>query len=383
MLAREQYIVDLVYLNRGKQWADFDKPLLHKLKLSEVKVVNIYIKNLLWLSVSLIDRILKLLSKNHYPNPNLRSLSLDKGSIFLLLVLLQMRRKYDHIIGHSFGAIYPAYFYAKKSGTAFSIDIEDYHPGEFLYSENVELEKKGRESVLITVLSKARSVTYASPLIREKTLNLLNLETALRHFVVNNSFLASEFTFSNQKKGAGETVHFVWFSQNITMGRGVELVIEALSMMQNVQLTLIGQISKEFEREIPLSKLPWIEVIAPLSQAELHRRLADYDVGLACDLSSSDLNRELALTNKMFAYCQAGLFILATDTQAQKRFLEEHREMGVVSKQEKEDLVQKISWITKNIGSIRYSQSARFELAKSIAWERESNKLKEVWREII
>lgn len=233
----------------------------------------------------------------------------------------------------------------------------------------------------------------------------------------------------------------VWFSQKISFGRGLEQLFEALKLLLSVsqypdqseetekskqkiansedseltthysqlkyhnlysnirnsallQLTLIGDLDPEFEKTVlnryysPLSTHYSLLIsnfslllIPPLSQPALHAELANYDIGLALEFDSSDLNRQLCLTNKIIAYAQAGLYILATDTPAQKAFMEEQPFRGLVCGQTPEAMAEALSKIMENKQQIKQKAMARFDKGNELAWEKEREKLSAIWED--
>ena len=105
---------------------------------------------------------------------------------------------------------------------------------------------------------------------------------------------------------------FVWFSQQIDKGRGLELILPVLDQFRDqIELHLIGNPKKQFEEEF-LEERKFIFLHNTMPQSELHIILSEYDVGLALE-PGKDLNNKLAISNKIFAYAQAGLHVLATD----------------------------------------------------------------------
>jgi glycosyltransferase involved in cell wall biosynthesis len=58
-----------------------------------------------------------------------------------------------------------------------------------------------------------------------------------------------------------------------------------------------------------------------------------HHIGLASEYVHN-LNRDLCLTNKLFMYLLAGNAIVATDTSAQKTFLEDNQGIGLLYEQE-------------------------------------------------
>ena len=332
---------------------------------------------------------------------------------------------YDLIVAHNLGALYPSYKLAKRLNTPFAFDIEDFHPGE----KCSLAEKNRREFLMQKLLPKAAYISYASPLIGQYSFDLIKNSGRSEQasfpagkgrevrVLVNNSFSQPEFEFKECKK---EKVQFVWFSQNIAAGRGLELVIPALAKYKNkVQLTLIGNLYPEFKNSFLKDYSDFIIIQPPLPQKELNFYLCEFDVGLAIELSSADLNRDICLTNKIFAYIQAGLLILATDTSAQKQFINEHNKafdlgslqlrsataaqppiegslseaemshgqspisIGILSGQSTEEMEQVVSEIIENIENVRANKKARFEYAKQLAWENEGEKLLDVWIKVL
>jgi hypothetical protein len=129
--------------------------------------------------------------------------------------------------------------------------------------------------------------------------------------------------------------------------------------------------------------LHFIEHKPPMPQTDLHHSLKDFDIGLALEVDAADLNRGLALTNKIFVYAQAGLYILATDTKAQTQFIDKNNCLGEICKQQTEDFVIQIGSIISDIQIIRDHKANRFEYAQRFSWEEESQKLPHVWWGIV
>lgn len=294
------------------------------------------------------------------------------------LLLLYYIRKYNLIkgarliISHNLGALYPACFYSEKFKIPFAFDVEDFHPGERIEKDVVN-EKNRRESLMKLLLTKAAVTTAASPLISEEVRRLCGIQI----YTIKNSFYSSEFKLiALQQEGP---VKCVWFSQNIAFGRGLELLIDALDEFEGVvELTLIGNLDMSFAKEW-LKGRKHIKVLKPLKQAKLHKVLSAYDVGLALELSKADLNRDIAESNKIYAYKQAGLFIIATDTKAQEFFMRQSSDQGLICRQSVDGLKECLRSVVQNISDIRASKETRFHAAKSVAFENEASKLTQLW----
>ncbi|MDP4271966.1 MAG: hypothetical protein Q8909_17870, partial [Bacteroidota bacterium] len=188
---------------------------------------------------------------------------------------------------------------------------------------------------------------------------------------INNSFKQSEF-ITPPIKASGEKLKLVWFSQVISPGRGLELILPLLRKFEvQLSLTLFGYLSAENKIWLDSFKAP-VKVEAPLSQTELHNRISEFDVGLALELSNTDFNRQLCLTNKIYAYAQAGLYILATDTPAQKQFINDNSNRGCVISQDKQSVYEVLNSLITNKQTIRESSIERYREAYQISWEKDS-----------
>ena len=400
--AKKKYKIEVVFINRGTTWSEIDKSLLEELK-GKWKSISIEKETTLkWFILSVFHKLTCKLSNIFKKHITLNALA-NKATLFLYFALLKKKSNFDLVIGHSYGALYPTYCYSKKNSLPFAFDIEDYHPGE----KCSPIEKKRRELLMKKILPKAAYITYASPLIGENSFKLLEkIKQKQERILVNNSFAQSEFRFEESKS---EKLQLAWFSQNIAAGRGLELIIPALSKFKNtVRLNLIGNLYPEFKESFLKPYLDFISFAPPLPQKELNLYLCQFDVGLAIELSTADFNRDICLTNKIFAYTQAGLFVLATDTSAQKQFIEEHNEgivnlyfgstqspaeamtersrslslaemTGLLTAQTTQEMEKAIEKIISNIETIRTNKKKRFEYAKRMAWENEKQKLLDVW----
>lgn len=157
----------------------------------------------------------------------------------------------------------------------------------------------------------------------------------------------------------------------------------------NLKLTLIGDLDPEFEKAILIKYSSLLTthysllIKPPLTQPALHAELSNHDVGLALEFDSSDLNRQLCLTNKIIAYAQSGIYILATDTPAQKQFMAEDPERGLVCGQTPAAMKEALMELLNKKASIQGSGLIRFEKGRELAWEKEGEKLISLCKTII
>jgi len=374
------YEVDFIGFYSGNWSDDIDKEITQNIDANFYYIPATRKPFFPWLISTLKERILQKIYPYFKNSIKINAFAHSKRTILLCKHLTYNEKKYDLIIAHTLASLYPAYKLSKKLKIPFIFDIEDYHPGEII-STDAQNETVRRIFLMKKLLTKAALITYASPLIGKESLKLLNNFKNENHQLINNCFSNKEFQFKENKS---EKIKFVWFSQNIAAGRGLELVIPALANYKDkIELNLIGNLYQNFHRDFLSKYFDFIKIHKPLPQKELNLKLSEFDIGLAIELVSADLNRNICLTNKIFAYAQSGLYVLATDTSAQKLFIKEHENVGVVSAQNVEEIQKQISMIIQNINLIRKEKKKRFEYAQNLAWEIESKKLIGVWSNLL
>ena len=328
-----------------------------------------------WLFASFLERISRMLVSIPRPGVLLSSVAVSKRSWQLLRWTKRAEIKPDLIIAHNPPAFYAAARMAGKLNIPFALDVEDYHPGE---GHNATINNS--QVVLMRRLFEAAAyVSYASPLIKEYSEKLLP-ERNPCSFVVNNLFPSADFS-DNFKAGGGK-LKIVWFSQNVDFGRGLEELIPVLAELEDqIELTLIGDGKEPFVRNVVEGR-NFIRLVAPLDQQELHRVMGNFDAGLAIE-SGKDVNKQVLLSNKIWTYYQAGLFIVASDTPAQKRFLTERHDHGVCMTLTREDILKTFKRLINQLQDIRSKKTFRFQQAQNNGWEAESRLLSDKWGQIL
>jgi hypothetical protein len=218
-------------------------------------------------------------------------------------------------------------------------------------------------------------VSFASPLIMQAVKRDLN-KNLLNSFTILNYFPADEFKEPLQLNYG--PVKLVWFSQNINGGRGLEFILPFVQQQINsVELHLIGNLNADFYNR-SLSQIPNIVIHPAMAQKALHQQLADFDIGLALE-PAKDENNELAISNKMLAYLQAGLFVVASDTRAQESYLNKMPDNGTCFNIKKNDADIVLKKILGEIDTIRGQRITRYKSFQNQNWEHVSAQLLKAW----
>jgi hypothetical protein len=314
-----------------------------------------------------LSNIVPLSVRNYW----LLSVSAGKRSFLLLQELKKMNKRYDWVIAHNPAAFYPASWFGKKAGAKIGIDVEDYHPGETSDPKAAATMRRLMEVVLPT----ATYCSYAAPLICEGVQkDIPGLRN--KQLILLNGF--DEMEFVRPEATAGEKLKLVWFSQHIDAGRGLEKLIPVVQELSpKVELHLVGQLNKLFEERY-LSNKSGIVLHKPMQQKQLHLFLAEFDVGLATDLPVNR-NRDIALTNKIIAYAQAGLAIAAMHTSAQDQFLRESDLQYVQMDNEASSIHQALLDLHQKKKNGELNKQDQFKKGQAYAWGNLSQPLLAIW----
>lgn len=373
------YKVDVCLINRLDKWKELDKHILATLSCHVTYIPFRKEESvLIWILVGILHRLSICLAKLARNNLIINAFASSKINILYYLKLRKLCENYDMVLGYS-GMFYPAFIFSKQHSIPFSFDMEDFHPGEVIYHKGKKEESIRRIKMLKCILPLASYVSYGSPLIEKKMVELLgryNVNIPYG-FPLNNTFSHSDFIYSGCNE---DKVQFVWFSQTVSFGRGLDLILPALEKYKElIRLTLIGNMDNQFYQEVLLPYKDFIIVKEALPQEDLHKVIGKYDIGLALE-QNVDENRTICLTNKIFTYLLAGLYVIATPTEAQKLLMAKFPDHGIVVDSTIEKMDACIKNIINNIQTIRIEKERRFKDVSTISWEYEEKKLLYAWK---
>lgn len=232
----------------------------------------------------------------------------------------------DLYIAHNLEALPAAMHAARRHRGRLAFDAEDYHRGEFTDAEanepTAELTRWAEERYMpachyVTASSEGIGRAYAERLGIDAPVTVLNtFPLSDRTVPVDEAELARERD--------PRTVSLYWCSQTIGAGRGLEVAVEALTLLGNhVVLTLRGAWAAGYEAQLRgLAAARQVgdrlRYLPPCHSPEVVRRTGCHDIGLALE-SPSTINHDLCVSNKILTYLLAGVPVVATDTTGQRR----------------------------------------------------------------
>ena len=221
----------------------------------------------------------------------------------------------DLIYGGTTGALAAIAEAARRSGTPYAIDLEDFHSGEtlgpgapFIDALATRVERDAmKDAVFVTTSSESIADAY-----RER----YNVATS----VVHNTFPLPEQAPDFTRADPG-MLRLYWFSQTIGPGRGLDEAVVALGRSGvRAELVLRGRLHDGYldTLRVLAAQAPHLTLVhqppgAPDAMVDLAR---GFDVGLALD-HGVPFNRTLCMANKPFTYILAGMAVVMFDTPGQ------------------------------------------------------------------
>lgn len=285
----------------------------------------------------------------------------------------------DLYIAHNLGALPAVVAAAKANNKSCGFDAEDFHRNETSDDSNNEdvILKTNVENEYITQLN------YFSTSSKQIANAYQQIFPNLRPVVLLNVFPNSHLSIT--KKNIGQRLKLFWFSQTIGPDRGIDDIVKALQLLNKTdfELHLLGNQSpanNSFIDKINNSNIS-IKFHDPVHSDKLIEFAAQFDIGLALEPGFS-INNDIALSNKLFTYMQAGLAIIASNTAAQQDFMNQNPQIGsLYPKKDSEILANILLSYYQNKDKLTRCKSESLRLAHDqYNWEIESLKFLELVR---
>jgi len=180
--------------------------------------------------------------------------------------------------------------------------------------------------------------------------------------------LTNKLSFPNKK--------IILYQGALNVGRGLEWIINAMPLIENAMLVIIGDgdIRKQLEKlTLSLGIQDKVQFTGTISGELLHEYTASADIGL-CLLEEMGLNYYYALPNRIFDYIQAGVPVLATRFPEIANIVDTYKTGVLIDHYEPVYLAETINNMLANpIDTTHFA-----EVAKDLCWENEEKVLLEL-----
>ncbi len=292
-------------------------------------------------------------------------------------------------IGHCLGGMAAAALAAEQLNVRAGGDLEDFHDAETDAALNDSAQRNATRRLQNAFLPRATHLTAASPLIA----HAYEQQYGAHPQVVLNVFPLREAPPAPVKRpppSVEAPARLYWFSQTIGPGRGLEAMLAVMSRMRTpVELNLRGFNSRDYTVQLEARartlglKRP-IRFQPPAPAGEMIRLAADADLGLSIE-ERMPLNRDLCLTNKIFAYLLAGLPQLLSATTAQTALAPELGEAALLGDlAQSEETAAKLDAFFSDSALVARARESAWRIARArFCWDREKEKLLASVRSVI
>jgi len=295
-----------------------------------------------------------------------------RGRTYPELLKKALSIKADLYVAHVQAALPAAVKAAQKHNARCGFDAEDFHRQEVsddVNSYNFKISSYIEDKYLPSV----NYITASSPLIAEQYA-LLYKRAVTCILNVFPKTPALSITRNEDKP-----LRLFWFSQTIGSNRGLETIIEAISLtVAAMELHLLGQPANGYKQQLlQFAQSKGIDnrifFYGPVPADELFNIAAQFDIGLASETDFC-LNRRISLTNKIFTYIQSGLAVAASNTPAQRALIDKYPQTGKIYNNAAQ-LANILSMYHANRELLHQTKKAAFKTGQTqLNWEIESGK---------
>jgi hypothetical protein len=226
----------------------------------------------------------------------------------------------DLYVAHNLAALPAAAAAAATHGAKLGFDAEDFHRGEFPETAQMTRAQELTRVLEERYMPQCAHLTAASPGIAKAYAEACGVHEPT---VVLNVFprALSAHTIS-RGEGAQPRATLYWFSQTVGPNRGLETVVDALSLCKSHPcLFLRGACTADYLNELTRRAeaggvADLLHYLPPAGPSEMVALASMHDIGIASEPGHTP-NNEIALSNKLFTFLVAGLPVLASATEAQ------------------------------------------------------------------
>jgi glycosyltransferase involved in cell wall biosynthesis len=259
-----------------------------------------------------------------------------------------------------------------SEGRRVAADFEDWHSRDLLPSTQTTRPIRLIRRVERELMQRA-SYTSTTSLVLAHALRA-TLGGALP-VVITNSFPLQE---EPPARPASAPPSFIWFSQTIGPGRGLELFIAAWRQTSPAsRLCLLGDVDAAYRSKLlgllPPDRRGLLEFLPLTSPKNLPAAIARHDIGLALELDFPT-SKDCTISNKILQYLNAGLAVVASNTAGQREVFSQAPGAGIlITLSQTTALVAQLDELLSDRARIAsLGRAARRAAVETYSWQRQA-----------
>lgn len=207
----------------------------------------------------------------------------------------------------------------------------------------------------------------------------------VKFHVIRNLPYRSSGNQSNLLKEKFNGKNVILYQGSVNVGRGLELIIETMRLLENAVFVIIGDgdIRENLEEKVEdLNLSDKVIFLGRIPFALLPAFTRSADIGLSVE-EDLGLNYHYALPNKIFDYIQAEIPVLVSDLPEMRSIVNKHDIGMVIKKREKESLAHQINQMLCNSDLRNRWNNNLKKAANMLCWENEREKLEDIYKRFL
>ncbi|MBX3008554.1 MAG: glycosyltransferase family 4 protein [Melioribacteraceae bacterium] len=200
--------------------------------------------------------------------------------------------------------------------------------------------------------------------------------------VIRNIPLAQPINYKfdfRKELGIPEDKTILLYQGVIIGGRGFKPTLEAMKLMPDVYLVVLGdgERQKEYEEYArDLGILGRVFFMGTIAQSELINYTAGGDLGI-CLIENISVSYYHALPNKLFEYINAGLPVISSNLPQMKKIVEQYNVGIVIDDLSAESIASSIKKLISEKGLMNKYSSNCLETSKELNWQKEYERIRD------
>ena len=299
------------------------------------------------------------------------SMLFHRGFLFyaelnLRLFFLLLFTKKEVLFSNDLDTLIPNYFVAKLQRKELIFDSHE------LFSEIPELKhRKLIKQFWLTIerwiLPKLTKVITVSDAIKKHYKNLYGIEAVvIRNLPLEKSVHQQSFPFPTENK------NIILYQGAVNIGRGIELMLETIKLLDNCVLVIIGtgDIIEVLKQKVSSQTLEnKVRFMGKVLPKDLKQFTPNATIGLSLE-EDIGLNYRYALPNKLFDYIQAEVPVIVADLPEMKKLVETYQVGEILWERSPKSLAKLILKVISNNYTIALQKAKR-----ELTWTKEKDKL--------
>jgi glycosyltransferase involved in cell wall biosynthesis len=167
--------------------------------------------------------------------------------------------------------------------------------------------------------------------------------------------------------------------RGINVDRGIEEAVEAMQLIENTLLLIIGggDVYPVIEKRVQEKNLQEkVRLIQPIGREELFQYTANADIGLTLD-KDTNINYRFSLPNKIFDYINAGCAVLSSNLPEVAKIVKQYEIGSIASNHSPEAIALTINNMISDRLQLNVWRENASKASEELCWENESQKLYE------